>query len=149
MRHHFRDLYPLDFVVVPKKRRYLHCPQFGMQVSPCYPAHIKTNECQVGMERQHQEDMAVRSALALRQQFMVNGEVLEKVKVLWYLSCFLLQDDNDIQTMQSQLHKAHRTLAQVGQVLQKENMPPRVSAKFYKAIVQSVLLYDSETWVLS
>jgi hypothetical protein len=29
------------------------------------------------------------------------------------------------------------------------NAPPRVSAKFYKAIVQSVLLYGSETWVLS
>jgi hypothetical protein len=28
-------------------------------------------------------------------------------------------------------------------------MPPWVSAKFYKAIVQSVLLYGSETWVLS
>ena len=31
----------------------------------------------------------------------------------------------------------------------KENAPPRVSAKFYKAIVQSVLLYGSKTWVLS
>jgi len=34
-------------------------------------------------------------------------------------------------------------------VLRRENAPPRVSAKFYKAIVQSVLLYGSETWVLS
>ncbi len=33
--------------------------------------------------------------------------------------------------------------------LRRENAPPRVSAKFYKAIVQSVLLYGSETWVLS
>jgi hypothetical protein len=34
-------------------------------------------------------------------------------------------------------------------VLQRENAPPRVSTKFYKAIVQSVLLYGSESWVLS
>jgi hypothetical protein len=34
--------------------------------------------------------------------------------------------------------------ARVGQVLRRENAPPRVSAKFYKA-----LLYGSETWVLS
>jgi hypothetical protein len=33
--------------------------------------------------------------------------------------------------------------------LRRENAPPRVSAKFYKAIVQSVLLYGSKTWVLS
>jgi hypothetical protein len=39
--------------------------------------------------------------------------------------------------------------ARVRQVLLKENAPPRVSDKFYKAIVQSVLLYGSKTWVLS
>jgi hypothetical protein len=39
--------------------------------------------------------------------------------------------------------------ARVGQVLHKENAPPQISAKFYKAILQSVLLYGSETWVLS
>jgi hypothetical protein len=61
----------------------------------------------------------------------------------------LSQDDNDIQAVQSQLCKARGTWARVGQVLRKENAPPRVSAKFYKAIVQSVLLYGSKTWVLS
>ena len=45
--------------------------------------------------------------------------------------------------------KARGTWARIGQVLRRENAPPRVSAKFYKAIVQSVLLYGSETWVLS
>jgi hypothetical protein len=41
--------------------------------------------------------------------------------------------------------------ARVGQVLRKENAPPRTSAKLYQyqAIVQSVLLYRSKTWVLS
>ena len=34
-------------------------------------------------------------------------------------------------------------------MLCKENAPPQVSAKFYKAIVQSVLLHGSKTWVLS
>jgi hypothetical protein len=27
-----------------------------------------------------------------------------------------------------------------------DNTPPKVSAKFYKAVMQSVLLYGSETW---
>ncbi len=29
-----------------------------------------------------------------------------------------------------------------------ENVPPRVAVKLYKAVVQAVLLYSSETWVL-
>jgi hypothetical protein len=39
--------------------------------------------------------------------------------------------------------------ARVAQVLLTENALPRISAKFYKAIVQSVLLYGSKTWVLN
>ncbi len=39
--------------------------------------------------------------------------------------------------------------ARVGQVLHRENAPPGNSAKFYKAIVQSVLLYGRKMWVLS
>ena len=75
--------------------------------------------------------------------------MLEKVKVFQYLGRLLLQDDNDVQPLQSQLRKARGTWAQAGQVLRKENAPPQVSTTFYKAIMQSVLLYGSKTWVLS
>ena len=34
-------------------------------------------------------------------------------------------------------------------VMPQENLPPRVCGMFYKAVVQSVLLYGSETWTLS
>ena len=64
-------------------------------------------------------------------------------------ACLLSQDDNDIQAVRGQLCKARGMWARVGQVLRKENSPPRVSTKFYKAIVQSVLLYGSKKWVLS
>jgi hypothetical protein len=103
----------------------------------------------MGTARRHQRDMSVRSALALRQQFTVHGDMLERVEVFWYLGRLFLQDVDDIQAMRSQIHKEHGMWARVRPVLLKENAPPRVSAKFYKAIVQSVLLYGSKTWVLS
>jgi hypothetical protein len=66
------------------------------------------------MERCHQQqDMAVQSELALRKQFTVHGDILEKVEVYRYLGCLLLQDDNDVQAMQSQLCKAQGTWARV------------------------------------
>ena len=129
--------------------RYPRCPRCGMQVNPRVPTHINTKECTIGTARRHQRDMAVRSALALRQQFTVHGDVLERVKVFRYLGHLLSQDDDNVRAMRSHLCKARGTWARVGQVLRRENAPPRVSAKFYKAIVQSVLLYGSETWVLS
>ena len=74
---------------------------------------------------------------------------MEQVEVFKYLGRLLAQDDDDIQTIRAQLQKARATWARVGQVLRAENVPPRVAAKFYKAVVQAVLLYGSETWVLS
>ena len=74
---------------------------------------------------------------------------MERVEVFRYLGRLLSQDDDNIQAVRSQLCKAHGMWAWIGQVLRRENVSPRVSAKFYKAIVQSVLLYGSETWVLS
>ena len=66
-----------------------------------------------------------------------------------YLGRLLAQDDDDIQAIRAQLRKARATWARVGQVLRSENASPWVAAKFYKAVVQAVLLYGSETWVLS
>jgi len=51
--------------------------------------------------------------------------------------------------VRQQMKKARAIWARVGQVLTAENMPPKVSAKFYKAVVQSVLLFGSETWNLT
>ena len=75
--------------------------------------------------------------------------MLERVEVFKYLGRLLAQDDDDIQAIRAQLRKARATWACVGQVLRSENASPRVAAKFYTAVVQAVLLYGSETWVLS
>jgi hypothetical protein len=69
--------------------------------------------------------------------------------VFKYLGRLLAQDDDDVQAVRQQIHKARGTWARVGQVLRGENAAPCVTAKFYKAVVQSVLLYGSETWNLT
>jgi hypothetical protein len=61
----------------------------------------------------------------------------------------LAQVDDDIQAIRAQLRKACATWARVGQVLCSKNASPHVAATFYKAVVQTILLYGSKTWVLS
>jgi hypothetical protein len=104
----------------------------------------------MGMARQQQQEAVVASALALRCHFTVHGDALEKVEVFKYLRRMMAQDNNNIQAMQYQLRKKARgTWACIGQVLRSENATPRVAAKFYKAVVQAVLLYGSKTWNLT
>ncbi len=93
--------------------------------------------------------MAVTAALALRQQFMIHGDVLERVEVYKYLRWMMAQDDEDTQAVRAQLRKVRTTWAWVGKVLRSENTSPIIAAKFYLAVVQAILLYSSEMWVIS
>jgi hypothetical protein len=137
----------MDLVMVPSERRYQRCHQCGMQINPLYPRHYTSKECKVVVERKQQQEASATSALALRQQFLSNEDVLEQVEIFKYLGRLLGQDDDDddIQAIRAQMRKARATWARVGQVLRSENAPPCVAAKFYKAIVHAVLLYGSKT----
>ncbi len=109
MRRHFWDVHLLDLVNVPKEGRFNRCKRCGMQVHPGYPRHRLSKECQIGVERKQQRETAVALALALRQQFSVRGNVLERVKVFKYLGRLMSQDDDDIQAIRAQIRKARST----------------------------------------
>ncbi len=88
-------------------------------------------------------------ALALRQQFSVQGNVLERVKVFKYLGRLMSQDDDNIQAIRAQIRKARSSWGCIGQVLRSKNVSPFVAARFYQAIIQAILLYGSKLWVIS
>ncbi len=106
MRHLFQDVHPQDLVKVPKEGRFDRCDRCGMQVNPTFPQHRFSKDCQVGDERKQQRETAVASALALQQQFLLQGDVLERVEVFKYLGRLLSQDDDDIQAIRAQMRKA-------------------------------------------
>ena len=74
---------------------------------------------------------------------------MDRVEVFKYLGRLLAMDDNDAQAVRAQLRKARKTWMRVGNVLRGENASPKVCGKFYSAVVQSVLLFGSESWNLS
>jgi hypothetical protein len=149
LRCHFWDLHPFDRVVVLTEGYFPRCERCRMQVNPAYPRHIRTKKCGIGMDRRLQRESAISSALALRREFNVDGTVLERVEVFKYLGRLLAQDNDDAQAIRQQLGKARGVWARVGQVLHGENATPWVAAKFYKAVVQAILLYGSKTWNLT
>ncbi len=55
------------------------------------------------MERRQQREAAVTATLALRQQFTIHSNVLERVEVYKYLGWMMAQDDNDTQAIRAQL----------------------------------------------
>jgi hypothetical protein len=47
------------------------------------------------------------------------------------------------------LCKARKSWARISCILARDGATPRVSGMFYKAVVQSILLFGSETWVMT
>ncbi len=146
---HFRDLHPKDIMEIPREGTFLRCKRCTMQCNRRYLRHIHTQVCLLGAEQRTQQDSAVTVALALHKLFHVEGELLEEVDLFRYLGQILAQDNDDIRAVRNQIKKARGIWARVGQMIRVDNTPPKVSTKFYKAVVQSVLLYGSETWNLS
>jgi hypothetical protein len=147
MRH------PQDLVCIPVEgsRPLPQCERCGLQtpVEDLNGGHHRTELCQRGWERKRQHAAAVRSQEALEHSFTAYGEELERVEVFKYLGRLIAYDDADTQAMRSNLRKARGCWARVSRVLWAENATARTCGMFYKATVQAILLFGSETWSLS
>ena len=90
------------------------------------------------------------SAVAMDAEFYAYGEKLERVEVFKYLRRLITFDDDDTQAVRGNLARARCVWARISRVLRAEkNASTHVCGMFYKATVQSVLLFGSKTWVLS
>ena len=65
-----------------------------------------------------------------------------------YLGRIMSQDDNDVPTMRGNLKRAWATWGRVSKILTRQEVPAPVAGMFYQAVVATVLLYGSESWVL-
>jgi hypothetical protein len=78
----------------------------------------------------------------------VHGFPLELVRIFLYLGCQLSLADNEWSEVVKNLAKAQNRGVTISRVLDWDVVTPRISAMFYKAVIQSVLTYGSKTWVL-
>jgi hypothetical protein len=109
------------------------------------PKYQETDLCRERWPQQVQHETTAATRLSLETWFFAYGEELEQVKVFKYLGRLLIYIDNDTQAMRGNLAKARRCWAWISQVLRSENALPKVCGVLYKATIQAVLLFGSET----
>jgi hypothetical protein len=71
------------------------------------------------------------------------------VEVFKYLGRLLAYNNNDAQAVRGNLKKARAVWLRLSCTIRSENESPYACGIFYKATVQSILLFGSETWNLS
>ena len=87
--------------------------------------------------------------MAREVSFNVNGEKIYKVSEFKYLGRILEETDDDERAANRQLTRARARWGRIARILTIDGASPRVMGYFYKAIIQTVLLYDSESWTLT
>ena len=76
-------------------------------------------------------------------------EPLENVTAFQYLGRVLTAVYNDWISVVGNLGKARNRWGRLSRIMSQEEVDPKVSGHFYKAVAQVVLLLGEETWVLT
>jgi len=151
MRKHFQTRHMTDMIVISEEGELPQCPHcgfFGDSVGT--EAHLLSQDCKKNTERRERYFNLMRShENGDNISFTVNGTNINKVPQFKYLGRMLDENDNDDHAANRQLERAREKWNRIGKVLSSQGVNARTMGYFYKAIVQTVLLYGSESWTLT
>jgi hypothetical protein len=82
-------------------------------------------------------------------EFTVNGKPIEIVEKFEYLGRIVTKDDKDGPAVMRNLARARAKWANMRRFLVRDAADPKTMATFYRTVVLYVLLYGSESWVLT
>ena len=150
LRKHFRARHIEDGIRIQEEGQLPQCTRCGLFMKDANSdRHHNSVECRKFTERRARYFRAQRQADALEVNFSIGGAEIERVKQFRYLGRILDENDDGNHALQRQLARARTKWGRIAAVLRSQGMKPRAMGYFYKAIVQTILLYGSETWVLS
>ena len=151
LRKHFRARHPNAIIIIKQEGLLPRCQECGLfQANVNSANHLESQECKKYAQIRSNRRFDLCQEAAKNVKFCVSGEEIKMVQEFKYLGRILSNNDNDLKAVESQLVKARRVWGRIGNIVKKKSgCNPRIMSIFYKVIVQTVLLYGSESWVLS
>jgi Reverse transcriptase (RNA-dependent DNA polymerase) len=151
MRKHFRARHIDDIIIIRQEGLLPQCQECGLfQKNVNSSQHLNSEECKKYAEIRRNTYLDKCYAAAENVCFNINDEEIKKVNQFKYLGRILSDNDDDMIAIEKQLMKAKMVWGRIGKIIKKKtNANPKIMSIFYKVIIQSVLLYGSESWVLT
>ena len=81
--------------------------------------------------------------------FEAYGKQLEAVPSFKYLGRIMTAGEDDLPAVAGNLVKARKSWGRLTWILSREGADKRISGTFFKAVLQQLLLFGVETWVLT
>jgi exonuclease III len=150
MRVHFAHRHVHDVLIIHEEGPLPRCAACDMFVSAASLInHTNTNMCRAGSERKRKRGLDVDILQSAEKRFVVGETELEAVDCFRYLGRPVNSFGDDLYSLMYNINKARGRWARVSRVLRRQGATSKISGYFYKAVVQSVLLYACETWTVT
>ena len=153
MLMHFCSRHVQDIVIILEEGNLPHprCSRCDILVpwQALNSRHHATAMCRKGAERKRRRMAEAELQDSTERAFGAYGKLLELVTTFKYLWQVMTAGDDDWPAVAENLVKAQKSWGQLTKILRREGVEKRVSGNFFKAVVQQVLLFGAETWVLT
>ena len=152
VRRHFNFRHPVASVNIvgdPPTDRCHACGLFVPTKDNEIPLrHHQSKYCRDGERRARDRTLAEKQTIAEQQRFYVKGIEIERVSDFSYLGRDLEETDDDTLAINNRIAKARKRWNQIHPILARKGARTRIMTRAYVAVVQAVLLFGSETWVI-
>jgi hypothetical protein len=144
---HFQHRHWMDDLIIEEEEPMTKCPNCLLFCrNPYTQQHINSNLCRDGAIRHQKRLQQLHSENAEISTLTINNTELEHVQTFKYLGRPLSATSTDQVAINYNLQKATKSWGRISNILRREGADPNTMGNFYRAVVQSVLLYGSETW---
>ena len=152
-REHFRDHFMRrhdpHHIIILEEGLLPQCPNCGKHLYSVNDAHLASRTCRTLTERRLQRKRLASQALSPEVTFFIDGQPIERVSSYLYLGRVLQANDLDHEAIMARLKQARACWGRIYRLLNQDGIRAQTMARFYLAIVQAVLLFGAETWVIS
>ena len=153
MRVHFWRRHVRDTIIILEEGNLPHprCENCDMFVPwrALNGRHKSTMMCKSGAERKRRRLAEAEIKDNTEIAFEVYGKQIQSVPRFTYLGRVITAGDDDWPAVAGNLAKARKSWRRLQGILRREGATPRISGNFFKAVVQQVLLFGAETWVVT
>ena len=111
--------------------------------------HYASDKFKQGEERHLRRETLQRCFEASRVLFQINTETLPPSEGFPYLVLMIAYNNSDWEAVYQNLGKARRRRVMLVRGLERTGATVRFQVVIYKAVAQSVLLYDTQIWVVT
>ena len=153
MRMHFCNQHVRDIVIILEEGNLPHprCSLCDMLVPwrALNGWHHATAMCKKGAERKRRRMAEAKLKDSTERAFEAYGKPLDTVSTFKYLGRVMTAGDDNWPEVAGNLVKSQKSWGRLSRILSSEGADKRVLGNFFKAVVQAVLMFGAETWVLT